>query len=60
MNDDQAFYLKIVPARPASPLDLDVQSFLLDCQARNLSANTLHNDATTIQRLFLTMLANVI
>ena len=43
MNDDQASYLKIFPARPASPLELDVQSFLLDCQARNLSPNTLHN-----------------
>lgn len=43
MNDDQASYLKILPARPAAPIELDVQSFLLDCPARNLSANTLHN-----------------
>ena len=43
---EQASALKLVVFRRTTPLDLAQQSFVLDCQARNLSANTLKNCAT--------------
>jgi hypothetical protein len=37
-NSNQAPSLHIVPARPDSPLDLNIRLPLLDCQARYLPA----------------------
>jgi len=48
---EQASNLKLVVSNRSTPLDLAIQSYLLDCEARRLSGNTLTNYGKPLRAL---------